>query len=61
MKPVDESSIEKTMNVKKAFRLSGLPILVTSLCCLARIGVVLSGPGSVSVAAALSEVLDGQY
>lgn len=49
------------MNVKEALRLSGVPVIVASLCCLAPIVVVLFGLGSVSVATALTNVLDGQY
>jgi hypothetical protein len=49
------------MNGKELLRLTGIPIVIASLCCLAPIIVVLFGLGSVGVAVSLTSVLDGQY
>ena len=49
------------MRAKELLRLTGVPIFIASLCCLAPIVVVLSGLGSVALAASLTNLLDGQY
>lgn len=49
------------MKLKELFNLTGIPIFIASLCCLAPIVLVLLGLSTVSVAAALTEVLDGKY
>jgi len=47
--------------IKTAFRLTGVPVVVASLCCLTPVIVVLFGLGSVTLAASLSDVLYGSY
>lgn len=49
------------MNLKDLLRVTGIPVLVASLCCLAPVVLVLLGLGSVTFAASLTNILDGQY
>ena len=49
------------MRTKELLRLTGIPIFIASLCCLAPIVVVLFGLGSVAAAASLTSLLDGRY
>ena len=49
------------MNFKEILKLTGIPVLFASLCCLTPIILVLFGLGTVSFAASLSDVLYGQY
>jgi len=49
------------MNLKDIIKISSPSILLASLCCLAPIVLVLLGITTVSAAAALTNVLDGQF
>lgn len=49
------------MNVKELLKVTGLPIIVASLCCLSPVILVLFGLSSVAFAASLSATLYGQY
>ncbi len=49
------------MKVKELWRLTGLPVLIASLCCLAPIVLVLFGLSTVTFAATLTNILDGKY
>lgn len=46
---------------KEIFKITGLPVLVASLCCLTPVVVVLFGLGSASLAASLADTLYGTY
>lgn len=47
--------------VKELLNLTGIPVFIASLCCLAPVVLVLVGLSTVSFAASLTNVLDGQY
>lgn len=49
------------MNFKELLNLTGVPVFIASLCCLAPVVLVLFGLSTVSFAASLSNILDGQY
>jgi hypothetical protein len=49
------------INKRSALRLSVLPVFIASLCCLAPVVLVALGLSSVTFAASLTDVLDGQY
>jgi len=49
------------MNLKEIFKITGIPVLFASLCCLAPLILVLLGLSSVSFAASLSDNLYGNY
>lgn len=49
------------MTFKDVFKISGIPVLVASLCCLSPIILLLLGFGTVAIAGSLSDVLYGQY
>ncbi len=49
------------MNWKDLFKITGIPVLFASLCCLAPIILVLFGLSTVAFAASLSDILYGQY
>lgn len=49
------------MKLKDLLHLTGLPIFIASLCCLAPIILVLFGLGSVVFAISLTDLLDGKY
>lgn len=49
------------MNWKDLLKITGIPVLFASLCCLAPIILVLFGLSTVAFAASLSNVLYGQY
>lgn len=42
-------------------KLTGIPVVMASLCCLAPIVIVLFGLGSISLAASLADTLYGEY
>lgn len=48
-------------SVKSILKVTGLPVVVASLCCLAPVVLVLLGLGSVSLAASLADTLYGTY
>jgi hypothetical protein len=49
------------MKAKELIKITGLPVLFASLCCLSPIIVVLLGLGSVSFASSLGDTLYGDY
>lgn len=49
------------MNLKDILRITGIPILLASLCCMAPIILVLLGISSVSFGSVLASNLDNNY
>ncbi len=49
------------MTIKEFFRVTSLPVVLASLCCLSPVIFVLLGLSSVSVAASLTDVFYGDY
>ena len=49
------------MKLKEAFKISSIPIILASLCCLSPIILVLLGIGTVSFASSFADILYGQY
>jgi hypothetical protein len=49
------------MTVRETIKLTWLPVLVASLCCLTPVVLVLLGLATVSAAVSLTDVLYGQY
>jgi len=47
--------------IKEIFKITGIPVLFASLCCLSPIILVLFGLSTVAYAASLSDLLYGQY
>ncbi len=47
--------------LKEMFKITGIPVLFASMCCLSPLILVLLGLGTVSFAAGLSDVLYGSY
>jgi len=52
---------KRMIPIKDLFKVTWLPVLVASLCCLAPVILVLFGLSTVAFAASLSDVLYGQY
>ena len=50
-----------TISFKELLQLTGLPVLVASLCCLAPVIFVLLGLSTVSFAASLADTLYGDF
>ena len=49
------------MNIKEIFKISSLPVIVASLCCLSPVVLVLFGIGTVSFASSLADTFYGDY
>lgn len=49
------------MNIRDLVRVSALPVVVASLCCLSPVILVLVGLGTASFAASLADTLYGEY
>ncbi len=49
------------MKIKELFKVTGLPVLFASLCCLSPLVLVLLGLSTVSFAGGLADVLYGDY
>lgn len=49
------------MNARELLKITGLPVVFASLCCLSPIIVLLLGLGSVSFASSLADTLYGEY
>jgi len=49
------------MNLKDSFKISSLPILLASMCCLSPVILVLLGLSTVSFGTSLGETLYGDY
>jgi hypothetical protein len=47
--------------LREAFRITGIPVLIASLCCLSPLILVLLGVASVSFASSLADTLYGDY
>lgn len=48
-------------NTKDIFKISSLPVLLASLCCLSPVILVLLGVSTVSFASSLADTLYGEY
>ena len=49
------------MKIKEIMKVSSIPVLIASLCCLSPIILVLLGLGTVSIASTLADTLYGDY
>lgn len=49
------------MKIKNIFKISGLPVIVASLCCLSPLLLVLFGLSTVSFASSLTDTFYGDY
>lgn len=49
------------LKLKEIFKITGIPVLVASLCCLAPIIVVIFGLGTLTFAASLANTLYGRF
>lgn len=49
------------MNIKEILSLSGIPVVIASLCCLSPVILVALGFASVSFGASLADTLYGDY
>ena len=49
------------ISLKSILKITGVPIVVASLCCLTPVVLVFFGLGSVSIAASLADMLYGTY
>jgi hypothetical protein len=49
------------MKFKEFFKLSGVPVVVASLCCLSPVILVVFGLGTVGFASTLADTLYGEY
>ncbi|MBI4085058.1 MAG: hypothetical protein HY432_00945 [Candidatus Liptonbacteria bacterium] len=48
-------------SINSVLKVTGIPVIVASLCCLTPVIIVLFGLGSVSLAASLADTLYGTY
>ncbi len=48
-------------SLKEIFKISSIPVVIASLCCLSPIILVLLGVGSVTFASSLTDSLYGEY
>ncbi len=49
------------MKIKEVLRITGIPVVAASLCCLSPVILVLFGLGTVSFASTLADTLYGDY
>lgn len=49
------------MNIREIFKISGVPVIVASLCCLSPVILVVFGIGTVGFASSLADTLYGDY
>ena len=49
------------MNFREILKVSGIPVVIASLCCLSPVILVLLGIGTVSVGASFADTLYGDY
>lgn len=49
------------MTLKELFKVSSVPVVVASLCCLSPVVLVLFGLGTVGFASSLADTLYGEY
>src|SRR5687767_13196341 len=50
-----------TISKKDLFKITSIPVLIASLCCLTPVILVLFGVSTVAFAASLADLLYGQY
>ncbi len=55
------STQEQSGKIKAILKITGIPVLVASLCCLAPVVLVAFGLGTVAFAASLANTFYGQY
>ena len=51
----------KLQNIKEALKISSIPIVIASLCCLSPVILVTLGIASVSFASSLADIFYGEY
>jgi len=49
------------MKLKEAFKISGFPVVIASLCCLSPLILVSLGLATVSFASSFTDILYGEY
>jgi len=49
------------MKMKDVFKISSIPVVIASLCCLSPVILILLGIGTVSFASSLADTLYGEY
>lgn len=49
------------MKIRDVLKISSVPVVIASLCCLSPVILVLAGLGTASVAASLADTLYGDY
>ena len=49
------------MKIKEALKISSIPVVIASLCCLSPVILVLLGIGTVGFASSLADTLYGEY
>lgn len=49
------------MNIKEILKISSVPVVIASLCCLSPVILVLAGISTVSFASSLADTLYGDY
>lgn len=49
------------MKIKELLKITGIPVVIASLCCLSPLILVLVGVSTVSFASSLSDTLYGEY
>jgi len=49
------------LSAKEVFKITGIPVLLASLCCVSPLVLFFLGLGSATVAGSLADVLYGQY
>lgn len=49
------------MNIRELLKISSIPAIIASLCCLSPVILVLAGVSTVSVASSLADTLYGEY
>lgn len=49
------------MKIREIFKISSVPVLIASLCCLSPVVIVIFGLGTVGFASSLADTLYGQY
>lgn len=49
------------MRLKEIFKISSIPVVVASLCCLSPVILILLGLGTVSFSSSLADTLYGEY
>jgi len=54
-------SLHRMSRIKEIIKISGIPVIVASLCCLSPLILVLVGVSTVSFASSLADTLYGDY